>query len=991
MPTGETLHLPFDVVEPVNAAQREAVEFGDGPLLIIAGAGTGKTLVITHRIAHLITAKRARPDEILALTFTEKAAQEMEARVDQLVPYGYTDVWISTFHAFGDRLLRDHALLLGLPPTFQVLTRPEQLLFLRERLFELPLSRYRPLGNPTKHLQALLTTFSRAKDEDVSPADYLRHAERLAEEADRHPDAEFRAKLSDEAAQQLEVARCFARYQELLAAAGLIDFGDQSALTLKLLRDHPSVLARYQTRFRYILVDEFQDTNYAQYLLVKLLGGERRNLTVVGDDDQSIYRFRGAAMSNILMFGRDYPDAKRIVLSENYRSTQPILDCAYRLVRHNDPERLEVHEGINKQLLSTRTVPDAEPVRHLHYDALSAEADAIAHWIKAARDTGRRQHRDIALLVRGNDHADPYLRALNLAGIPWHFSGSRGLYHQPEVRRLMAFLRVLADPHDSAQLHLLASSPLYLVPMADLTECNRLCRRQHASLWSMFRRLEREYSKLPVSPEGRASIAKLLVDLDKFREFSRNHSAGAVLYEFFKQSGWLKQLAAPAEGATGSRADVELQNIARFFEVVRRFETRSDHPTVDGCVVYLTQMIEAGDDPPTAQADPEADAVAVMTIHKAKGLEFPVVFLVGLVEQRFPSRDRRDAIELPRELIKDLLPQGDIHLQEERRLFYVGMTRAKDELFLTSARDYGTDRIRKVSRFIVEALGLNPKAISPIGSSPIEAIQRHAPPPSLPAPAAAALNGDDPLSLSYYKIDDYLTCPLKYKYSHILHMPIYQHHAVIYGAALHQAIAAYLRAKSAAGSGGQRMTLAQLHEVFEREWRSEGFISREHEEQRFANGKAALTQFYEREEATGTMPSAVEQSFKFSIGPNVVTGRWDRLDEHEGRAVVIDYKSSDVRDQKKADAEAGKSLQLSIYAMAYAARHGRPPDEVQLHFLESGLIGRAAKDGDDLERTRETILRAAEGIRSQNFTATPAYLACQYCAYREICPHTARE
>ena len=987
--TGEMLRLPFETDHALNSAQQEAVQFGDGPLLIIAGAGTGKTLVLTHRIAHLITAKRARPEEILALTFTERAAQEMEERVDQLVPYGYTDVRISTFHAFGDRLLRDHALLLGISSSFQVLTRPEQLLFLRDHLFELPLERFRPLGNPTKHLQALLTAFSRAKDEDIAPADYLRHAEQQRERAASHPDPSQRAELQDEAAQQLEVARCYGRYQELLAKAGLIDFGDQVTLALKLFREHPAILARYQEQFRYILVDEFQDTNYAQYLLVKLLGGLRRNLTVVGDDDQSIYRFRGAAMSNILMFGRDYPEAKRVVLSENYRSTQSILDCAYRLVRHNDPERLEVHEGINKRLIATRSLPGAPPVRHLHYDTLSAEADGIARWIKEAHDAGRRQYRDVAILVRGNDHADPYVRAMNLAHVPWRFSGSRGLYDQVEVRLFIELLRVLVDPHHFLHLHYLARSPLYRVPMEDLTECALLCRRQNASLYSIFHRLD---SKPNISREGRAAIATLVSEIKEYQKLSRDHSVGAVLYEFFKRSGWLQTLSESPDG----RAAVELQNIALFFDVIRRFEElQKDHPTVQAFVDRLELLIEAGDDPSTAQADFDADAVTVMTIHKAKGLEFPVVFLVSLVEQRFPSRDRSDAIELPRELIKDLLPEGDIHLQEERRLFYVGMTRARDELFLTSARDFGTDRIRKVSRFVVEALELNPKSMTPLKSSSIESIERHA-----PAQAELALPTDllgdplsdqEPLQLSYYKIDDYLTCPLKYKYNHILRWSkfLYQHHTVIYGAALHQAITAYLNAKI----DGKQPTLEDLHREFEARWNIRGFIGfidREHEEQRFAAGKAALKQFYEQEERAGVLPTSVEYSFRIPIGPNTVTGRWDRLDERDGRAVIIDYKSSAVQDQKKADKEAGISLQLSIYALAYHAKHGRPPDEVQLHFLESGLIGRAQRDDDDLEKTKETILNVAEGIRAANFEATPTYLACQYCTYRQVCPHTAK-
>ena len=979
--------------------QREAVEHKQGPLLIIAGAGTGKTMVITQRIGHLIATKQARPEEILALTFTEKAAREMEERVDPLVPYGYTDVWISTFHAFGDRVLHDHAILLGLSPDFRVLTRPEQVIFLRDHLFELPLDQLRPLGNPTKHLGALLTTISRAKDEDTSPSDYLLYAEKLLAEARIEPDEPERA---DVARQQIEVARTYQKYQELLAQSGFIDFGDQVALTLKLFREHPAVLAGYQQRFRYILVDEFQDTNYAQYQLVKLLGHGHRNITVVGDDDQSIYRFRGAAMSNILIFGQDWRDAEQVVLTENRRSTQTILNCAYRLIRHNDPERLEVKSAINKRLTAMRDVAEPISVQHLHYDTFSAEADGIARLIKERRDKGIWSYRDVAILTRANDGADPFLRSLNLFGIPWRFSGSRGLYSLPEVRQLIAFLRVLSDPHDSPSLYSLASSSLYLLPMSDLIQCNRLCGRQHLSLYTIFQKFQATGSKSQIqnpplqfsdshsqfstlhfqlSTEGQVTISRLLDDLSAYQELSRSHTVGVILYEFFKRSGWLHRL---SESNT-PKADMELQNIARFFDTVRRFETLTDHPTIPGFVHYLDALIQAGDDPPTAQADTDADAVTVLTIHRAKGLEFPVVFMIRLVEHKFPTRDRHDAIELPEALIKDILPAGNFHLQEERRLFYVGMTRAMNELYLTSARDYGSERERKVSRFVVEALDLNPKNMATMISSPLEVIKRHAP-VSLPIEIQAKpLRSDDPLQLSYYKIDDYLTCPLKYKFTHILHMPIYQHHSVIYGAALHQAIAAYLRARV----NHQPFTRTDLHRVFEQEWRSEGFISREHEEQRFAMGKTVLNQFYEREEARGVLPTMVEESFKFVVGPNIISGRWDRIDERNGNAFIIDYKSSHVSDQKKANRATRGSLQLSIYTLAYQARTGKLPAEVQLHYLESGLIGHAIPKEKDTQKTREMINRAAAGIRAQDFTAKPTFMACSYCAYREICPYTS--
>src|SRR5881628_2801028 len=323
------------ILDGLNDAQRQAVTHDAGPLLIVAGAGAGKTTVITRRIAWLIAQKKARPEEILALTFTDKAAAEMEERVDTLVQYGYADVEISTFHAFGDRILREHALEMGLQPDFRVLNRAEQVIFFRDRLFEFPLVHYRPLGDPTRHIQALITLISRCKDEDISPEEYQAHVERLAGEAAAAPDYE---EARERVAQQRELAATYAKYQELMARDGCVDFGDQIVLVLRLFRARPYVLGAYQRRFRYILIDEFQDTNHAQFEMVKLLAARHRNVAAVFDDDQAIYRFRGAALANIEEFVAHFAVAPRIVLTENYRSHQAILDAAYRLIRYNDPD-----------------------------------------------------------------------------------------------------------------------------------------------------------------------------------------------------------------------------------------------------------------------------------------------------------------------------------------------------------------------------------------------------------------------------------------------------------------------------------------------------------------------------------------------------------------------------------------------------------------------------------------------------------------------------
>ena len=964
------------ILEGLNLRQAEAVAHDQGPLLIVAGAGTGKTTVITRRIAYLIATKRCRPEEILALTFTDKAAAEMEERVDTLVPYGYADVWISTFHAFGDRLLKENALELGLTPDFRVLNRAEQVIFFRDHLFELPLDYYRPLGDPTKHIQAIISLISRVKDEDVSPEEYLACAERLRAEAAAQPGNE---ELNDRAARQGELARTYAKYQELLARAGCVDFGDQIVHVLRLFRTRPYILQSYQRRFRYILVDEFQDTNYAQFELVKLLAARHRNITVVGDDDQAIYKFRGAAISNVLGFKEIYPEAREIVLTTNYRSHQEVLDSAYRLIAYNNPDRLEVKYGIAKKLEAEHGAGPA-PV-HLHYDSLTAEADAVAGLIEEKVAAKAYRYGDFAILVRANNDADPFLRALNLKGIPWTFSGNAGLYGRPEIRLLIAFLRSVAHPDDSVSLHYLASSDLYQVPIVDLTRCATYADRHHRWLYDVMRRLD-EIPEVAegLSAEGMLAIRKLLKDLERYMELARETPTGELLYQFLEDTGEVARYAkAPPE------KESEVQNVGKFFRIIRDASRVLRYDNLREFVNHLDALIDAGDDPPVAEADLDTPAVHVLTVHKAKGLEFPVVFVVSLVSQKFPWPRRRDPLELPEELIKETLPSGDFHMQEERRLFYVGMTRAKKELYLTSARDYGGTRERKVSQFVLEALDLAKDAVRPFKSKAIEEIHRHAPPPETAAERLVPLAPDEPLMISHRQVDDYQTCPLKYRYIHILRVPIMRHHAVAYGSTLHTVVEHYLRRRVA----GLFTPLEELLAVFEREWRNEGFLTWEHEEARKTAGRAAITRFWHEEEASGTKPTHVEREFGFTLGPNKVRGRWDRVDESESGAVIIDYKSSDIRIQKDADKRTRESLQLKIYALAWKEMFGRLPDTVQLRFLESGLVGAHAPTDEDLAEAQALIEEAAAGIRAREFTATPSYQVCRYCAYNQICPSTA--
>ena len=1024
---GETDRGLAALLDGLNPEQRRAVTHGSGPLLVVAGAGTGKTEVITRRIAWLVATRRARPSEVLGLTFTDKAAAEMQIRVDQLVPYGFADTAISTFHAFGDRLIREFAYELGIAPDPRVLSHAESVVLLREHLFELGLDAYLPLGDPTRFLGALTALFGRCRDEDVSPERYRAHAAELAAAArtaaatlvdgsSGETDTAAASALGELASRQGELASAYQRYTALLAASGSIDFGDQVSLALRLMRNSPATLATVRARYRYILVDEFQDTNPVQSALVELLAGSHCNLTVVGDDDQSIYRFRGASISNILEFRDHFKGARTVVLRRNYRSTAPILDASHRLIKFNDPDRLESRVGISKKLVPQRAASPALPVRVHAFETAADEADWIATEFRRRIDAGVRA-RDLAVLVRTNAGADPILRSLNVAGVPWTFAGASGLYGRPEVRLLLSLLRAVTDPQASGDVYALGASDVYNIPAADLTALMAAARREHRSALEILEAIEAGTGGPEVSRDGRPLIRRLLADLRRLRDLAHRRPAGEVIYAFLKDSGWLARMAAP--GTAGG--EETLANIARFFDIVRSRSALLVDDRAVFLIPHLTTLIEAGDDPGAAEPDPTADAVAVLTVHKAKGLEFAVVVIPGLVAGRFPSATRSAPLPMPDALLQTPVTGSDPHLPEERRLFFVAMTRARDELILTHAADYGGARARRISPFVLEALDLPTSESAGMRVADRDPLARIATFATVREPSREQTLTpiEGPLSLSHSSIDAYLQCPRKYQYSHVLRVPTAPHHSLVYGAALHQAVQEFHRAEGR----GRAMSQKELEGVFEGAWTNEGFVSREHEQARLAAGRTALSRFRNGQLAPdAVVPAWVERDFSFSLDGDRIRGRFDRVDivpeegatpvdpasalaqASAGRADVIeptlqllgreqvtitDYKSSDVRDPVKARQRARDSLQLQIYAMAYEAMSGRLPDAVQLHFLDSGLIGRVPVEAERLAKARTRIGVAAAGIRARDYAPRPDTMACTYCPYREICPSSA--
>src|SRR6266850_8153908 len=615
----------------------------------------------------------------------------MQERVDVLVPYGYADAHIATFHAFGEEVLSSFGIEIGIAPSFTVLDQTAQALFLAEHLEELGLDQYAPLSDPTKYLRELAGFFNKLKDYPIAAEELRRFAEAGLARSETDPAAR------DGFARALELARAADRYNTLGWKQGFVDFGDLLALTLRLFDESPSALQFLQQRFRYVLVDEFQDTNPVQFEIVRRLTDGHRNLVVVGDDDQSIYRFRGAHLQNILRFNEHYPDARSIVLTRNYRSTREILRAARRLILVNR-ERLEKRIGISKELVTERT--GAAP-RVKEFPTQEEEAAWVASEIRASVDSGKRRCRDFVILVRTNRNAEAFLRALDEQGVPYYFSGNRGLFLRPEIKEMVAMLYSLSQDAREEHLYVLAQSG-YDVSGEDLNRLVHALPVETGRLRPLLERVARGGTTIEISEDSRTKIQTMLADLEALRALARDHRTGEVLRAYLERRGIIKRLRTPAH----FEDEIKARNIVKFFRLVQVFGSVAVVDRVPLFLRHLSMVMDHGEDPAVAEIGEESDVVQVLTIHRAKGLEFPVVYLVQAATDRFPTRNLRRGIDVPVELAPGERTSSELHKEEERRLCYVAFTRAKEELIATHAVDYGGKRPRQRSEFLSEAFDL---------------------------------------------------------------------------------------------------------------------------------------------------------------------------------------------------------------------------------------------------------------------------------------------
>ena len=926
----------------LNAAQKQAVFHVDGPALVVAGAGTGKTAVISMRIAHLLLSEKIPAESILALTFTEKAATEMQDRVERLLPYGYVDSDILTFHALGDKILREFGFELGLPSDFVVMSGFQQSIVMRQVLDGIELSYYKKPSDPFSFSDALLQAISRLKDENISAEDFTVFAKSQAKKEDP-AEAERIRDLSD----------IYTAYQSSCLDKGMIDHGDQIMLVISLLRSFPKILSYLQLKYKYILVDEYQDTNFSQSYLLKLLSKKHQNIMVVGDDDQSIYGFRGAAISNILSFTRDFPGAVQIVLNNNYRSSQKILDASYKLIQNNNPYRLEVENKINKKLTGDKKIPSDVVVTTA--DTLPVEMNNLAQQILMYNQEKNIPFSEIAVLLRTNRQAIDVANALQKHSVPYVVSESQNLFDQAEIKVLVNFIHILSDPSASAALYGLLASDLYQIPLDQIAQYSAKANRTHQNLEAYLL----EQKDIP------ASISLVLTTIAGFRASAQAGNAGMVVYDFLKASGYLDRLVKDAENDPAPV--IQIQNITQFFSLVKDFERANADPHIYALWGYLVGIKETGSDIKIQVSPLDSDSVSVMTVHKAKGLEFSAVCVIDLTELTFPGKNMSDKIKLPDGLLSKSDNKVPWHIFEERRLFYVAITRAKQYLYLSSSFDHGGKRLKKPSRFIEETTGRGyelPKNKNAVDLSSLKNFEKL--PVSPKDPLSKFISGDGWLHMTTGQVADYLYSPKEFWYFHVLSLPKGPFHSLIYGSAIHAAIETYYLARL------QRkdIDINELYKVYENSWSSEGFVSLQHEKDQLERGKIVLKSFYDREQQKDDVPEHIEKEFHLKIDQLKlkISGRYDAVFDRNGKIEVRDFKTGAVDTEKVAQKKLKDSIQMKIYAMAWEKTHQSPVDSMSLYFVEHDILARTTEINHD--KTLELLEKVTSGIRRGEFLET---------------------
>lgn len=936
----------------LNDAQKAVIKHASGPLLVVAGAGTGKTRVIVEKVNALLD-DGVQPTQILAVTFTEKAASEMLDRILQSRSGLLLDLNVMTFNSFGDSILREFGVHIGLPRTFRLLSEQARIVFFRERLDEFDLEHLLPLtGQPDGIIEEILRHISRLKQLVITPQQYLKAASQLDE--------------SDEAAtdfkkEQLVLARTYDTYVRLCREESVIDYDDQIYLAVQLLESRASIRAKLQQRFQTIFVDEFQDTNPMQSRLIDLLAGEQKNLIVVGDDDQSIYGFRGATIANIMQFKERYPETKEIALTQNYRSHQEILDASYRLITNNNPHRLESTLGISKRLISTK---QGQPPKLLRFETNTQEMSWIAEDIAQRLSKLKAgEPASLAVLTRSNSAAADAHRALLVAGVAHRVVGvSQDLYTKPVVRTLLELARTIAEPSNNLSLHHSLIGPLFNLPNDQISVLSNKARYEHESLEDLLQ------------AAGDESILQALAIITSLRQYATHNSVGKVLYHALEKTGYKERVMKEAEG--DQQAENTVNNLGQFFNSLKEFERIAIQPSITQYLVSLPALMAAGENVDDT-LELNENEVIVTTIHKAKGLEWDTVYIPRQTSRSFSHRQLGPAFDLPKSILSDAEDPAAAETYEKRRLMYVAITRARENLYISfTGKAKAAGSKSEASPLINEIFGdgaAESAAITDVEAhgSQLEVAEDDESKIAIPG----KFYDGEVVRLSVSQAQALLSCPLNFKYKFILGAPEQPNVSTSYGSQLHT----YFEEINIGRRDGNLRSLDEMHEELTKTFDKSGYASKKQRDQALQRAQQTLKHFYEGALAN-TPAKFTEHEFEVRLpGDVLLHGRIDAIFERADGIDIVDYKTGDsVKTQEKANKKAGESKQLTMYALAWQIMTGEIPNHVTLCYPDTQLTASKTKQDRSLRTIENNLSKAVENLKNGIF---PLGHSHDYCIH----------
>lgn len=1018
------------MVVSLNAEQRKAVMHEGSPLLVVAGPGSGKTRVIIERVIRL-TQKGIKPAEILCLTFSEKAAEEMKQRLEKVMDVSEMD--ISTFHSFAKDVLEDNVLDSGMGLSSGVIKRSAQLVWGLKNIDNFGLKHLEVGNNAVELIESVIDGISTFKDELILPKELEEYIDsKLGKDNLQDEEKDFLLKLSD-------LCRVYYKYQEFQRSKSVIDFDDMVVQTIELFRRKPNVLSKYQKKYKHILVDEFQDNNYSQLELVKLLA-KNGNVTVVGDDDQSIYRFQGAYLTNFEDFKNYFPNTTVVTLNQNYRSTKNVVKIASELLS-------SVKDRQTKSLFSENEDGDRIVVAACANE--SAEVEFVVNKIREMVGTPVKRrdgtnspltYKDFVILSRRKMEGKKFSKALKSYGIPALYIGEANIFCAPVIRDLMAYLQIANCPTVAGReiTRLMKSHGITEQNIAKINhDARRKAREDPTDMDFVFETL-RNCDALDITQKDEAK--ELAAQIEKIIDLENKSTISDFVYRVMMSVSDLYKRAIQADKPENRRNQLLLKEL---YNIALEYESLNPHGGLDDFVRYLTLM---GQFDLELSEGYEIDAVPVTTIHQSKGREFPVVFVVDVATNKLPLRYQAKTFYVPNDLSKGIKREEDekeLYLQEERRLFYVAMTRAQNNLFITYAKKYGQNvRETKPSKFLEEIKfaknllidvvnfdgtqsdtnlavedrvekiknDLQEKAVRSINQMNLKtAIQRIIELAKVkhfeengkidgfnPSTVLSVDNTDgnldaelvgkkiplfnkNELHLSATSIKTYIECPLKFKLSNILQVPEPARTYFDVGTAVH-AVAEHLTNMQ---KDGTKPTEDLAFELLSKEWNSNAFQSETQENQKKEEAREMLGTYLRWLSSNSNIPLAVEQPFQIEITGVPFVGFIDRIEQRpDGGIEVVDFKTGYAKENGRSIRE---DPQMNTYALGVQKLYGKLPVRASLFYVKHDKIVPYDVSESQVDKVKELMAEKTRAILDEQFEPTPSYQACKNCPYWDLC------